>query len=128
MASVSLLVVDDDATFREAVCRAARALGYAVEQAAGGAEALRFLAAEPPDVLITDMIMPSGDGVELISAVKQSYPTVRILAVSGRGALGPLDLLNLARQLGVDATLAKPFSTEDLFVTLAELVGRRPPA
>ncbi|MDB5431761.1 MAG: hypothetical protein JWP35_2877 [Caulobacter sp.] len=110
--STSILLVDDDAPFRGAISRALRNAGYEVAEAIDGAQALSSLKARTPDILVSDIIMPNGDGIELISAVKRTFPTVRILAISGRGRLGSLDLLHMATMLGVDATLAKPFSPE----------------
>ena len=121
----AILLVDDDGAFRTAACRALRAAGHAVEQAASGKEALKFIAAEAPDILITDILMPDTDGIELTSAVKLAHPDVRILAISGRRQLGAVDLLTLASMLGADATLAKPFAPEQLLEKVTALAGAR---
>ena len=121
----AILLVDDDAAFRTAVCRALRAAGHAVEEAANGKEALKFISAESPDILITDILMPNTDGIELTTAVKQAHPGVRILVISGRRQLGSVDLLDLASMLGADATLSKPFAPEQLLEKLASLEGAR---
>jgi len=117
----SILLVDDDELFRGAVCRVLRAAHHAVEEAVDGAHALRIIKAETPEILITDIFMPNRDGIELIGAVRQAHPTVRIMAVSGRRHLGAVDLLELAARLGAHATLAKPFNTEQLLEKLVEL-------
>jgi|HubBroStandDraft_6_1064221.scaffolds.fasta_scaffold1363473_2 CheY-like chemotaxis protein len=117
----SILLVDDDELFRAVVCPALRAADHAVEEAVDGAQALRLLKAETPDILITDIFMPNRDGIELIAAVRQAHPAVRIMAISARQNLGMVDLLNLAERLGAHATLAKPFTTEQLLEKLAEL-------
>jgi CheY-like chemotaxis protein len=116
MSLLSMLLVDDDEPFLTATCRALRGAGYAVESAPDGAQALRILPVQAPDLLITDVMMPNGDGIELISAVRRNFPKVRILAISGRGLYGSVDLLRLARQVGADGALAKPFTTEDLLM------------
>ena len=128
MGSTSILVVDDDAAFRAAVCRVLTGAGHKVAEAKDGARALEFLKSERPDILVTDIIMPDGDGIELINAVKWRYPTMRILAISGRGNLGPLDLLKMAAMVGADATLAKPLAPEDLKSRIAALVALGPGA
>jgi CheY-like chemotaxis protein len=124
----SILLVDDDELFRAAICPALRAAHHVVDEAVDGAQALRILKAKTPDILITDIFMPNRDGIELIAAVRQANPTVRIMAISARQNLGMVDLLNLAERLGAHATLAKPFSTEQLLEKLVELerveVGR----
>jgi CheY-like chemotaxis protein len=117
----AILLVDDDELFRTTICRCLRVAGHAVEEAADGNEALKFIAAETPDILITDILMPNTDGIELTSAVKRAHPGVRILVISGRGHLGLVDLLNLASMLGADATLSKPFAPEQLLEKVAAL-------
>jgi CheY-like chemotaxis protein len=123
--TVSILLVDDDPAFLDVLARALRAAGHAVDTAPNGEQALRFLAAEVSDILITDIIMPNGDGIELIRAVKRDYPTVRILAISGRGRMRSLDVLDLATQLGADAILTKPLSAEEVLAKLAEITAGR---
>jgi len=126
MGSKSILVVDDDAAFRIAVSRVLCGAGYKVAEARDGVKAQEVLKSQRPDILVTDIIMPDGDGIELINAVKWRYPTMRILAISGRGYLGTLDLLKMAAMVGADATLCKPLGTEDLLSRIADLVGMGP--
>jgi DNA-binding response OmpR family regulator len=122
MSSVEMLVVDDDAALRTALGRALRGAGYLVREAADGAAALRSIGAKPPALLITDIMMPDSDGIALIGEVRRRYPDLRILAISGRGNFGGLDLLNLAGMIGADATLSKPLSPEELLDKVAGLV------
>jgi CheY-like chemotaxis protein len=115
----SVLIVDDDAEFRSAIGRVLRAGGHQIHLAANATQALSAIRDSAPDVLITDVIMPGGDGIELLTAVKRDYPSVWVLAVSGRGHIGGLDLLAMAKAVGADATLAKPFSVEELLGKMA---------
>lgn len=124
--TTSILVVDDDAVFRAAVNRMLCGAGYRVSEAKDGAGAQKILLSERPDILVTDIIMPDGDGIELITAVKSRYPAMRILAISGRGALGQLDLLKMAAMVGADATLSKSVAPEDLLSRIADLVAMGP--
>ena len=123
MAFASILVVDDDIAALASAQGVLSAAGYAVNEALNGRRALQRVMANPPDVLITDILMPDGDGIELITAVKGSDPDMHIIAVSERRFLRGLDLLDLASQLGADATLDKPLGAEKLLVTVARLVG-----
>ncbi len=122
MSSLCVFVVDDDAAFRETLCDALRAAGHSVQQACGGRAALRTLN-EAPDVLLTELSMPEGDGIELITAVRRAYPTTRILAISGKRTVGGLDLLNLAAMLGAEATLQKPVGPEDILRKVAAMAA-----
>jgi CheY-like chemotaxis protein len=118
-----VLVVDDDGAFRAACCRALRGGGHAADEAMDGGHALRLIALSQPDVVVTDMLMPERDGVELIRTVKQHWPAVRILAISGRGAFADFDILKLASMVGADATLAKPLSGDELLEAVGRLAG-----
>ena len=76
---------------------------------------------EQPDMVITDILMPDQDGLGVISSMRQEAPEVKILAISGGGVVGNLDLLVAAERLGADATLAKPFLPEQLFESVKGL-------
>jgi len=122
MGYASILVVDDDAVFRGAICRELRASGCVVQEAGDGVKALRSLNAEPPDLMIIELTIPDGAGVELIHAVKRDCPSARVLATSWRSHLRSLDLLDMALLLGADATLAKPFAVGVLLEKVAHLM------
>ncbi|GAB2176255.1 hypothetical protein DLREEDagr8_18130 [Dongia sp. agr-C8] len=96
-------------------------MGFLVSTAANAREAIGELAAQRPDVILTDIYMPEGDGYELISAMRSFGEAIPILAMSG-GALqyGVEDHLGMAKRLGAEATLAKPFRA----AALIELVDR----
>ncbi len=126
MSSAHILLVEDDAPLRWIVGRALRGAGYGVEEAADGAQALRSLELKAPQLIVTDVLMPQRDGVELIIQAKKIYPGLPILAVSGPGVLGGLDVLQLAQSVGADAVLRKPFAVEQLFATVAQLLGGPP--
>lgn len=121
--SLSVLIADDDDVLRQVVGRVLRAQGYEVRDAPGADQAMASLRDRPADVLITDIMMPQGDGVELITAVRRELPKMAIVAMSGR-SLGQMDLLGAAERLGADATLPKPFSSDELLLTLDDLLAR----
>ncbi len=123
MALASVLVVDGDIAALASARAVLSAAGYVVNEALNGRRALQRVKAGPPDVLITEILMPDGDGIELITAVKRSHPDVRIIAVTKGGFLGELNLLDLASKLGADAMLDKPLEAERLLATVARLAG-----
>lgn len=117
-----LLVVDDNEDMRQSMKRLLEHLGYEVEIASNGAKAMEMQRASPSDVLITDIFMPDTDGLETIHQFRTSFPTVKIIAMSGGGAsLREADYLSTASVAGADAVLRKPFSQENLLQALEQL-------
>lgn len=78
-----LLVVDDEAEVRDMLSRHFRLLGYGVQQAGNGEEALDVLGRAKIDVVISDIRMPSMDGVALLREVRRQYPMVRVIMITG---------------------------------------------
>ena len=122
MALALVLVVDGDGAALASVRAVLNAAGYAVNEALDGRQALQQVMENPPRVLITEILMPESDGIELITSVKRVHPDIPIIAVAKRRFLGRLDLLDLASKLGADATLAKPLEAESLLATVADLI------
>ncbi|MEO7600319.1 MAG: response regulator [Opitutus sp.] len=115
MKSLSILVVDDQPIMREVVCQILEDAGHQVRDAGEGQEALRKLSAERFDLVVTDIVMPEMDGIELIGELRRRYPEIRVIAMSGGSERFPLkDGLGIARRLGAGVTLTKPFLPEQL--------------
>lgn len=121
MPGANVLVVEDDAELLQVMTRALQGVGHNVLSAATGEAGLRLFRAEPPDVVVCDIVMPDRDGIELIPEMKAARPDVKLIAISGRQMIGALDVLGLARRMGADATLGKPFSL-DALVGIVEAV------
>ncbi len=121
-ASRSLLVVDDEPSIREITRLVLESAGYRVCCAADGREAMKLLAEQLFDLVITDMLMPGSDGLELLSVVKHSRANTRVLVMSGGGMIGMSDYLKVAKKLGAHGVLEKPFSAECLLASVAELL------
>jgi len=81
--SAQLLIVDDEAEIRDALSRHFRFLGFAVETAANGKEALELLAIKKVDVVVSDIVMPIINGVDLLRTIRRDYPTVRVVIMTG---------------------------------------------
>ena len=82
----SVLVVDDDSPLRLSLSMVLTSVGYKVRSAMDGFAALAQMRLEVPDVLITDLNMPGMDGFELLKVVRRRFPSVRVIAMSGRFA------------------------------------------
>lgn len=127
MPSLSILVVDDVLAFAELLAQGLRGLGHTTTCAGDGREAAALLIQQRFDVVVTDIIMPVGDGFELIDAVKRVQPDARIIAMSGGGKLYSAGaVLDAAQQNGVDAILQKPFGPQALSEALDRVLETRP--
>ncbi len=109
-----ILVVDDNADMRGALQRLLAHLGYEVETAADGGQALGIHRSREVSIVITDIFMPGKEGMETIQAFKSEWPWVRVIAMSGGGDVARGSYLDAARQVGADAVLQKPFSLDSL--------------
>ena len=117
-----VLVVDDDPEMREAMARILGAAGYAVELAADGDQAIEVQRARPAEVLITDVFMPSRDGLETIQYFRMEYPDLGIIAMTGGSPTGRVDeYLKVAKVAGANATLRKPFAAQALLDSVSAL-------
>ncbi len=121
-----ILLVDDNDIFRGALGMTLEQMGYEVIQADNGKTALDLQRDQPSDVLLTDLIMPEKEGLEIIQEFRRRYPDVVTIAMSAGGRMHTRDLLKAAKQLGASQTLAKPFTRDDLAGALAIALGQRP--
>jgi len=71
-----------------------------------------------PDVVVTDIIMPERNGIEVILEIKRNYPSIRVIAISGGGRLNANTHLNIARDLGVAAIMLKPIKLDELKIAI----------
>ena len=114
-ASRSILVADDEEGIRKMLHHWLGKQGHLVQSAGSAEEAKRLMRTWHFDLVITDVVMPDGDGFELITALRNAQPSARILAISGGGKyLERGDCLKMARGLGAHAIVTKPFSWEEL--------------
>ena len=120
----SLLVVDDDANIRKIIQLLLEAAGYSVHCASDGKEAMILAEAQSFDLILTDMLMPGSDGLELLSAMKKSRLPTRVVVMSGGGIIGVADYLKLAKKLGAHGVIEKPFTSEALLATVANLLAK----
>jgi len=122
-----VLLVDDDEPLRKMLKFSLQKMGHLVDEARNGDEALRLCASEPPDLVLTDIIMPDKEGLEMILEIRQTYPQLKIIAMSGGGRTNSVDYLKIARRLGAMHTLEKPFSYDDLNTAITMVIAQDAP-
>ena len=113
----SILLVDDDEQLRTMLSEVLRRAGHQVREASDGNQGLRLYEIQPSDLIITDLVMPGEEGLGMIRKLKRLHPEVKIIAISGGGRIGPLskqDYLKMARMLGAQIVLTKPFSNQEI--------------
>lgn len=120
----SIVVVDDEPDIGEVIRRVLVRAGFETTVVGSAAAALQAIALHPPDVVITDIIMPKTNGVELIKRLHAEFPRIRVIAISGGGSFGPLlykpeaisthAFLAAAREAGAHEILTKPFDLSEL--------------
>jgi DNA-binding response OmpR family regulator len=118
---MKILIVEDDATLATGLTKALAHEGFAVDGAANGKDAIHYVAALSPDLVVLDLGLPDMDGVELLKLLRRKYATLPILILTARDKLddkiGALDL-------GADDYLAKPFEMAELLARLRVLARR----
>jgi PAS domain S-box-containing protein len=118
----TVLVVDDEPGVRDIVARSLKRGGFRPMEAANGGEALALVEREgPPELVVTDLMMPGIGGVELARQLRARWPALPIIFMSGYSA-ETLDLRNLA---GVEVgVLEKPFAPHDLVAKVTAALSR----
>lgn len=123
-----ILVVDDEVEVGEAIRRVLDRAGFEVVVARGVSEGLQAAETQQPDIVVTDMIMPKTNGIELIRTLRSRYPRVQVIAISGGGSFGLNSYkpdaikthayLAAAREAGAEEILTKPFDMNDLLAAV----------
>lgn len=116
-----ILIVEDDPTLARILARYLKLQGHDVRTLETGEEALDVL--EGLDVIITDIKMPEMDGIELIIEVREVYPSVPVIVMSGNPSRKML--LDSAKKLGAVKVLEKPFDLDTLEVAVMEVLRGR---
>lgn len=122
-----IITVDDQASVRAILRRLLEREGHLVFEASDGRVLMDMLDGDV-DLIITDMLMPEVDGIEVIRHVKGRYPAIPVLVVTGGWSNEKIDLRDVARGLGADRALCKSEINTCLIDTVAELlISRRRP-
>lgn len=115
-----ILVIEDDDQNRQLFRAILEGAGYGVIEARDGKKGMSLVRVLAVDLVLTDILMPEMDGLECIMALKKEFPHLKIIAISGEMSNTHLDLLSLAKKLGVCRTIAKPFELAILLHAVEE--------
>lgn len=118
-----ILLVDDELVIRSMLRLLLQADDRVFVEASCGEEALECLDEETFDLIISDVIMPNGDGMELVLAIRRKFPALPVIMTSGGGRVTAAHYLNLAEKLGAMRVFEKPFEGAALRAAVAELLG-----
>jgi CheY-like chemotaxis protein len=119
----NILLVDDNDDARVTVARILEMSGYTVVQAENAKAASALLKQQNPDLVITDIFMPEGDGFEMLNELRVREPSIPVIAMSGGGTQEGLDVLALAGRLGAKKVLYKPFARKQLLEAITEALA-----
>jgi CheY-like chemotaxis protein len=117
-----ILIIDDEEPIRTFLRLILERAGYEVDEACNGAEGLQHYQTFPTDMIITDVVMPGQAALEIVRTLRQVDPQAKILAISGGGQTGSIDLLHAAEALGAQGTLQKPFSRRALLDAVCGMI------
>jgi DNA-binding NtrC family response regulator len=119
----NILVIDDEAQVRKVISRYLEHDGYKVTSVGTAGEAIAAVREQFFHLVITDILLPEKNGIELIADLDQEIPGLKYIAISGGGQI-PADLyLESARNQGAAISLMKPFDRTELLTAVNELIG-----
>jgi two-component system cell cycle response regulator CpdR len=117
IAMIRILLAEDDAVMREYLARALERSGYHVTSVDRGTAALPLLEAERFDLLLTDIVMPEMDGIELAQKAQEIAPGMRVMFITGFAAV----TLKAGNAMPQARVLSKPFHLRDLVLEVDRL-------
>jgi YesN/AraC family two-component response regulator len=122
----NVLLVEDEPLVLETLSSAIKSSGHTVVTASNGVLGLKRFAEQQFDLVVTDIIMPDKEGIEMILEMRRQKPDAKIVAISGGGRTGNVEFLKMAESFGAMATLKKPIRLAELLKVLSECLGDGP--
>lgn len=116
---VRILLAEDDESMRAYLARALEKSGYEVIAVGNGADALPLIESDRFDLLLTDIVMPAMDGIELAQHAAQAAPDMRIMFITGFAAV----TLKAGKAVPQAKVLSKPFHLRDLVLEVERMFG-----
>lgn len=120
-----ILIIDDDPSILTMLNRMLEKAGYEVDIASNGSEGLEKIESSPPDLLVTDIVMPEKEGLELILYLRRKNPGLKIVAISGGGRFNYEGYLTSAKLLGADLIFQKPLVHKEFIQAISDLISSK---
>ena len=119
-----IVIVDDELLYRHILRHILEPEGHSVRVAVDGYEVMKLINERRPDILVTYIVMPNKEGLELIVELKRQNKTIKIVAISGGTSTGSGErcYLDTALRLGADEAVRKPFSRKEIISVVNSLV------
>lgn len=114
---IRILLAEDDDVMRSYLKRALEQAGFGVDAVSRGTEALPLLEASTYDLLLSDIVMPEMDGIELAQRCAETSPRTRVMFITGFAAVA----LQASREMPRAKTLSKPFHLKDLVMEVERM-------
>lgn len=120
----TVLIIDDDVIVGTIVSDLVALCGYRPTLRHHGRDGLACFHETSPDIVVTDILMPDCEGIEVIRKVRSHRPGTPIIAMSAGGRMGAGFVLHTAERMGADLVLRKPFDPGEMTRALHEAVSR----
>lgn len=118
-----ILIIDDDPIIRKLFSRFLESKEHEVALAENGRIGVRMLEQNRPDLVITDILMPEMDGLEILMQIRNTHKDLPVIAISGGMRSLPINFLEQAKLFGARHVFEKPVSLEHLLAAVNQLLG-----
>jgi DNA-binding NtrC family response regulator len=122
MKPASILLVDDDVTFRQVMANELRRLGYEIEAVGTGEEAVRRIATSEPDVVLLDLRLPGMNGLDVLKSIHAGAPATEVVMLTGHGSI---DTAIESIRIGAFDYVVKPCPLDELHIRIQRAIERR---
>ena len=120
-----ILVIDDEPSILLMIKKMIEKAGHEVDIALNGREGLELFEINTPDLVITDIIMPQKEGLEIILELRKKHPDLKIIAISGGGRFGPEGYLPSAKLFGANMIFQKPLIQKEFMEAISKLLSEK---
>jgi len=122
-----ILVIDDNEEIRRLLRQVLESAHHEVLEAGNGDEGLKCVDNQKVDLVITDVFMPEKDGLEILREMRKNHPGMNVIAMSGGGQFGNMDIMRTARSFGAFRVMAKPFNLNEMLQIVSAALAEIPP-